>query len=216
MIFRKIKFYCEKKYIKYYWKKNNKHNHTSIGNITNRDFIEFIRNGGVSVGKNTYGKLNINYTGNSKEKLTIGSNCSISGQCNFMLGGEHDYRCITTFPYAYRIFSMNTEVLTKGPIYIEDEVWIGDGAWILSGVRIGKGAVVATGAIVTKDVPPYAIVGGNPAKIIKYRFDSNVIEKLMKVDLSKCNIAPDKIGLLQVSLTNENVDQILKSLGCSK
>jgi serine acetyltransferase len=80
---------------------------------------------------------------------------------------------------------MGNEAFSKGNIVIDDDVWIGYGVTILSGVHIGQGAVVAAGAVVTKDVPPYAIVGGVPAKIIKYRFSPEIIEELMKIDYSK-------------------------------
>lgn len=71
-----------------------------------------------------------------------------------------------------------------GPIIVEDDVWIATNALILSGVTIGRGAIVAAGAVVVKDVPPYAIVGGNPAKILKYRFPLEIRESLMKMDFS--------------------------------
>lgn len=67
---------------------------------------------------------------------------------------------------------------------MEDDVWIATNALILSGVTIGRGAIVAAGAVVVKDVPPYAIVGGNPAKILKYRFSLEIRESLMKMDFS--------------------------------
>ena len=72
-------------------KKNNNNNKTTLGIITNRAYINFVKNGGIIVGKNTYGKLNVNYTGAKEEKLIIGANCSIAGSSNFLLGGEHDY-----------------------------------------------------------------------------------------------------------------------------
>lgn len=81
--------------------------------------------------------------------------------------------CLESQPYA------------KGDIIVEDDAWIGYGAAILSGVHIGQGAVVAADSIVTKDVPPYAIVGGVPAKVIKYRFAPEMIAELMKVDYSR-------------------------------
>ncbi len=75
--------------------------------------------------------------------------------------------------------------LGGGGIVVEDDVWIGFGATILSGVHIGQGAVVAAGALVTKDVPPYAIVGGVPAKLIKYRFEQELVRELVDIDYSR-------------------------------
>ena len=69
----------------------------------------------------------------------------------------------------------------NGDIIIENDVWVGARSTIMSGVKISNGAVVAAGSVVTKDVPPYTIVGGNPARIIKYRFDESQIEKLLKI-----------------------------------
>lgn len=66
-----------------------------------------------------------------------------------------------------------------------DDVWIGYGAMILSGLTINQGAIIAAGSVVTKNVPAYAIAGGNPAKIIKYRFEDSIIDKLVKIDFSK-------------------------------
>ena len=68
---------------------------------------------------------------------------------------------------------------------VDNDVWIGYGATILSGVHIGQGAVIAAGAVVTKDVPPYAIVGGVPAKVIKYRFEESTIKDLLMIDYTK-------------------------------
>lgn len=212
-ILNKIKSLYKQVKLRQIWRKKNFNNYTSLGKISNKNFYEFIINGGVSVGKNTYGKLNINYSGAIEEKLIIGANCSLSGSCNFLLGGEHDYKCITTYPYAYRIFNKANDVKSKGIIKVEDEVWIGDGAWITSGVHIGKGAIIATGAVVTKDVPPYAIVGGCPAKIIKYRFSEKVIQKLMKVDLYDKNFTEEQLSLLTMHLDDSNVDMVLKKLG---
>ena len=77
------------------------------------------------------------------------------------------------------------EAISKGDIILEDDVWIGQRAMIMSGIRIGQGAVVAAGAVVTKDVPPYAIVGGVPAKVIRYRFAPELTQELMKIDYNR-------------------------------
>ena len=76
------------------------------------------------------------------------------------------------------------EAVSKGDIILDDDVWIGYRAIILSGVHIGQGAIIAAGAVVTKDVPPYAIVAGVPARIVKYRFSEDIIKDLEKIDFS--------------------------------
>ncbi|WP_238915958.1 CatB-related O-acetyltransferase [Clostridium sp. YIM B02555] len=209
-LFRKIKYAIDKFYIRRYWRKINKHNYTRLGIISNPMYINLIKNGHVIIGKNTYGQINIHSSGNINEYLCIGSNCSISGYSDFLLGGEHNYKCITMYPYKVRKFNYLFEALTKGPLIIDDEVWIGDKALILSGVHIGKGAIVAAGSVVVHDVPPYAIVGGNPAKVIKYRFSSTIINKIMSINLSEMNISIEDIEYLYKNITEENVDELVE------
>lgn len=211
-LLKKATYWIRKKKLRYDWRRNNKDNFTILGKISNEKFIDFVYNGGVQVGKNTYGQLNINYSGGENERIVIGANCSIAGSSNFLLGGEHDYKCMTTYPFGYKLFNMPNDVSTKGTIYVEDEVWIGDGVWIMSGVRLGKGSIIATGAVVNKDVPPYSIVGGCPAKVIKYRFEQEIIEKLMCVNLANCNIEIDLLQYLTKHITEENVDEIIYTL----
>lgn len=98
------------------------------------------------------------------------------------MSGEHSITGIMTYPL---IDDVKINSRSKGAIIVDDDVWIGYGATIMSGVHIGQGAVVAAGAVVTKDVPPYAIVGGVPAKVIKYRFEPEMIEELLKIDYGK-------------------------------
>lgn len=201
---RRVKIF----YIRKYWKKHNTHNKTFLGTISNEEAVEFIKNGGITVGKRTYGKINVNYTLGKEEKLTIGSNCSL-GQCNFMLGGGHDYNCISTYP----LFGKSSvEAGSKGEIVVEDDVWIGDGVWVMSGVRIGKGAVIGTGSIVTHNVPPYAIVAGDPAKVLKYRFSNGIIEKLMNFSIDIDEPTDKQKELLKLHVTEDNVDEIIRAL----
>jgi virginiamycin A acetyltransferase len=168
---------CNKK-----WRRNNRHNFTEIGNLFNRNKVQ--------VGKATYGKLHVLQFEENNQCLEIGSFCSIAPEVTFMLDGEHDYSRISTYPFKNR-FLGKSEPISKGDIIVGDDVWIGFRATILSGVHIGQGAVIAAGAVVTKDVPPYAIVGGVPAKIIKYRFNEKVIKKLVSIDFN--SISKDTI-----------------------
>ena len=139
----------------------------------------------ISVGNYTYGPIDV-VAANDKYSLKIGNYCSIGGDTRFILSMEHYTDHISTYPFKVMcIKSEQSEAFAKGDIIVNDDVWIGQRATILSGVHIGQGAVVAAGAVVTKDVPPYAIVGGVPAKIIKYRFSPEIIEKLMRIDYSK-------------------------------
>lgn len=106
------------------------------------------------------------------------------------------------------------DATSKGSIIVDDDVWIGYRATIMSGVHIGQGAVVAAGAVVTKDVPPYAIVGGVPARVIKYRFSPEVIEHLLKLDYSKLSddMIREKIDDLYTSLDGKSPEEVEKLL----
>ena len=153
------------------------------------------------------------HSGNGNEKLIIGNFCSIAPEVVFLLASEHCYKNISTFPFKVKFLGHENEAGSKGSIIVSDDVWIGYGAVILSGVKIGQGAVIAAGSIVTKDVPPYAIVAGNPAKILKYRFDENVIKKLLDFDFS--TLSKEQIqkfsSLIYSEITSENVDEIINS-----
>lgn len=105
-------------------------------------------------------------------------------------GGCHDVSTFLTYPIKPKLLHEGS-ALCKGAIVIEDDVWIGESAIIMSGVHIGRGAVIGAGAVVTKDIPPYAVAVGVPAKVIKYRFDPEIIEKLMSIDFNR--ISRDEI-----------------------
>ena len=141
----------------------------------------------IEVGKHSYGELNITTFG-KRARLKIGNFVSIAQNVNFILDAEHYLNHISTFPFKVKVIKRETEeAFAKGNIEIEDDVWIGFGATILSGVHIGQGAVIAAGSVVTKDVESYAIVGGCPAKLLKYRFEGDVREYLMSLNYSSLN-----------------------------
>lgn len=181
------------------WKERNKDNDTVL-----KSWIDHDR---VIVGKGSYGVISV-LSDDKNSKLIIGNYCSIAENVNFLLGVEHRLNCISTFPFKSKILNENMEGISKGNIVIEDDVWIGYGAMIMSGVHIGQGAVVAAGSVVTKNVPAYAIVGGSPAKIIRFRFESEVIEELLNVDYSKITKEMVKEHLDELCTNLENIKQL--------
>lgn len=106
------------------------------------------------------------------------------------------------------------EAISKGDIIVKDDVWIGRNALIMSGVNIGQGAVIAAGAVVTKDVPPYAIVGGVPAKVIRYRFEEEIINELVNVDFDKFNVEfiRSNIDGFTCEVTKENILHLINDI----
>lgn len=138
------------------------------------------------IGKHTYGEPLILHWGENS-KLTIGNFCSIADNVKIFLGGNHRIDWVTTYPFnaLSDIWDNAKDIIghpaTKGDVIIGNDVWIGYGATILSGVTISDGAVIGAEAVVTKDVSPYAIVVGNPAREIKKRFSDENIKQLLKI-----------------------------------
>ncbi len=125
---------------------------------------------------------------NDVDKLIIGSFCSIGSGASFIMAGNqgHRYDWISTFPFFYmpeveNFKNANDGFQTSGDTIIGNDVWIGSEAMIMPGITVGDGAVIGSRALVTKDVDAYAIVGGNPAKLIKKRFSKEHIDKLMEM-----------------------------------
>ncbi len=183
------------------WRKKNPHNWTKAVSIFP---IEK-----VTVGDRTYGDICYRFFGNENEGLKIGSYCSIGGYVTFMGGGNHDFKLLSSFPFARHVYGLPTESDSKGIIEVGDDVWIADGVLVLSGVKIGQGAIIAARSVVTKDVPPYAIWMGNGVK--KYRFENTVCKKLSTVDFSKINLEAYRKYCL-TDITNDNVDEIINAI----
>lgn len=126
----------------------------------------------------------------SEEKVYnvhIGKYCALAHQISFVIDINHNYKCVCTGNISLpaisskRVLHAAPVLKRKGQIIIQNDVWIGRGVTIMGGVTVHNGAVVAANSVVTKDVEPYSIVGGNPARIIRYRFDPNVISKLLSI-----------------------------------
>lgn len=148
---------------------------------------QFMGKSKITTGRYSYGIswLRVREWGEGAS-LEIGAFCSIARDVLILLGGNHRADTFTTFPFGKanpEIFGdgHGLEPITKGDVVIGSDVWIGTGATILSGVTIGDGAVIAANAHIVKDVAPYQIVGGNPAKVIRYRFEPEVVERLLQL-----------------------------------
>lgn len=116
--------------------------------------------------------------------LQVGHYTCIATEVQILLGGEHRMDWVSTYPFNF-LWEEGKEITghpkTNGDVIIGSDVWIGTGSLILSGVTIGDGAVIGARAVVAKDVPPFSVVVGNPAKIIKKRFNDQTIEKLLDI-----------------------------------
>lgn len=207
-----LKFIFSKKYRKY---KNYEKELKKLNPETNIFPSNMIPLNLVKFGKFSYGNPKIKSYGAEGEGLIIGNFVSIAEEVTFLLSGEHNIDTLSTYPFEVMYFkNKKSEAICKGKIEIEDDVWIGYRATILSGVKIGKGAIVGAGAVVTKDLEPYGIYVGVPAKLIKYRFSEKIREELLKIDFNcfenknYCEIK----DIFYEKLTEENFKKILNKL----
>jgi len=168
----------------------------------------------VSVGKYTYGALEVHTWGEPEQELEIGSYVSIASGVKFLLGGNHRMHTFSTFPFKAKFCGARVDSLSKGKIVVEDDVWIGTDVLILSGAHIGKGAVIGARTVVSGKIPAYAIVVGNPCKIVKYRFSEEIINKLENADFNKIDekLLKENIDLLYKPLTKDNLKIIFTKL----
>lgn len=144
--------------------------------------------------------------------VNIGNFCSIASNTSIR-DHNHNLKSCTSYFIKHHVLGGNygDDVVSKGPVVIKNDVWIGTQTVILSGVTIGNGAVIGANTVVDKDIPPYAIAVGSPAKVIKYRFDEEIIEKLLEIQWWKWSI--DRIrrnhGLFEGDLTVDKINNIV-------
>ena len=184
----------------------------------------------MEVGKFTYGsdKIKLKKFGPatgpyewSDSKLIIGKFCSIGLGCSVYLNENHRHDWVSTYPFgstgsSKRSFKHidNTLVASgimskgRGNVVIGNDVWLGENVTIMSGVTIGDGAVLATNTHVVKDVAPYSIVGGNPAKHLKYRFSEEQRNKLLQISWWDWPIK--KIDNHLHLIQSDNIDEFIK------
>ncbi|TPK90364.1 CatB-related O-acetyltransferase [Mesorhizobium sp. B2-4-12] len=169
---------------------------------------------GVEIGRHTYGLSKKSFfVPRETVPVRIGSFCSIGPDVLFICAAEHRLDSATTYPIQSvdgKIRNGNGTV-GKGPITVGHDVWIGARSVILSGVTIGNGAVIGAGSIVTREIPPYAIAVGNPARVMRYRFAPDVIERLQS--LKWWDWSDDLIRTRIELLTTMDAASFLNTLG---
>ncbi len=149
------------------------------------------------------------------DKLIIGKFCAIARKVKFIMNGaNHKITGITTYPFS--LFGNGWEKVTpqisdlpyKGDTVVGNDVWIGYDVLVMPGIKIGNGAIIASRSVVTKDVEPYSVVGGNPAKVIKKRFDDQTIRLLEEIKWWDWNI--EKITKNLEILTSSDIEKLKK------
>ncbi len=152
-----------------------------------RDLMEGeIKAYGYQVGHFSYGRPTVLTWGEGR-KVFIGKYCSFANGVTIFLGGNHRTDWLTTYPFSAltdtwpEAVGIQGHPLSNGDVRIGNDVWFGANSTVMSGITVGDGAVIAAFSVVTKDVPPYAIIGGNPARIIRRRFSEETIKHLLEV-----------------------------------
>lgn len=173
------------------------------------------RPGQIAVGPYTYGRPKVRFP-ESGARLVIGRYGSIADGVEILLGGNHRTDWATTYPFPAmaglwpEASGVSGSDVSRGDVLIGHDVWLGSQAMVLSGVTIGHGAVVAARAVVTRDVPAYAIVAGNPARVVRMRFSESQVEALVA---SRWWLLPRKrvVSLLPL-LMSDRIEPLLAEL----
>lgn len=154
------------------------------------------------------------------DKLIIGKFCQIASDVQFIMnGGNHLTEALTAYPFAifgngWEHAMEGKEYPYKGDLVIGNDVWIGYRTTIMAGISVGDGAIIATNSTVTKDVPPYAIVGGNPAKVLKFRFPKTTIDRLLQLRWWDWEI--EKITQHLSLLTSMDIDRLERTIATNE
>ena len=175
--------------------------------------------GQIVVGPYTYGRPKVRFP-ESGARLVIGRYGSIADGVEILLGGNHRLDWTTSYPFPAmpRIWpdaaGLTGHDTTRGDVVIGHDVWLGSQCMILSGVTIGHGAAVAARAVVTRDVPPYAIVAGNPARVVRLRFDEATIAALLATRW--WNLPKPQIDALLPLLLSDRIDDFIGAVAKSR
>lgn len=168
----------------------------------------------VQVGRFTYGNPQFKVWSDD-ESVSIGAFCSIAEEVVIFGGGEHRSEWVSTFPlriaFGDPLAGRDGHPASKGPTRIGNDVWIGYGATILSGVTIGDGAIIGARAVVARDVAPYSVVTGNPARQVKMRFPSEQVDALLRIRWWDWSI--EDIHARQADLCGGSVEAFVQRFG---
>ncbi|MHC1560582.1 CatB-related O-acetyltransferase [Actinomycetospora sp. C-140] len=182
------------------------------------DLERLRRTGRVVVGRHSYGEPRVLEFGHDRTRLVIGNYCSLARDSMFVLGGNHRIDTVTTFPLRIQLglagAGSDGQPWSKGDIVVGSDVWVGARATVISGVTIGHGAVIAAGAVVTRDVPPFAVVGGNPAVELRRRFDERRSRALL--DIAWWDWEDEAVRSAVGHLASTDVDRFIETFGTQR